>query len=234
MLHAARHELLVPATVIAEVGYFLAREAGARVESLFPTVLADGDFAPVDLTSADYAQIADLVNTYESLPLGTTGASVVAIARRLGLTDVATQFDHRAVGSLVIVGLDVLPEDLFLVVLHPLVLQLLLSVPLIDRWGVLQDEGGTVAIPDALTVPRPDHRFVVGPPGAGEGARGSCRRSALAVPPEVMRGLMLGGTDREQRFTARPPPVPADPHAPTVSHGPLDIPTFPAKRTVPG
>jgi len=68
VLHTARHELLVPATVIAEVGYFLAREADARVESLFPTVLADGDFAPVDLTSADYAQIADLVNTYESLP----------------------------------------------------------------------------------------------------------------------------------------------------------------------
>ena len=39
------------------------------MESLFPTVLADGDFAPVDLTSADYAQIADLVNTYESIPL---------------------------------------------------------------------------------------------------------------------------------------------------------------------
>jgi predicted nucleic acid-binding protein len=49
---------------------------------------------PVDLTSADYAQIADLVNTYESLPLGTTDASVVAIAERLGLTDVAT-LDRR-------------------------------------------------------------------------------------------------------------------------------------------
>ena len=82
VLHTARHELLVPATVIAEVGYFLAREAGARVESLFPTVLADGDFAPVDLTSAGYAQIADLVNTYESLPLGTTDASVVATAKQ--------------------------------------------------------------------------------------------------------------------------------------------------------
>ena len=94
VLHAARHELPAPATVIAEVGYFLAREAGARVESLFPTVLADGDFAPVDLTSADYAQIADLVNTYESLALGTTDAWVVAIAERLGLTDVAT-LDRR-------------------------------------------------------------------------------------------------------------------------------------------
>ena len=86
-LHAARRELLVPATVVAEVGYLLAREAGARVESLFLRSLADGDFTPVDLTSADYARMADLVNAYESIPLGTTDASVVAIAERLGLTD---------------------------------------------------------------------------------------------------------------------------------------------------
>ena len=80
----------MPATVVAEVGYLLAREAGARVESLFLQSLADGDFTPDDLTSADFARMADLVNTYESLPLGTTDASVVAVAERLGLTDVAT------------------------------------------------------------------------------------------------------------------------------------------------
>ena len=93
-LHAARRELLVPATVVAEVGYLLAREAGARVESLFLRSLADGDFTPVDLSSADYTRMAGLVSAYESLPLGTTDASVVAIAERLGLTDVAT-LDRR-------------------------------------------------------------------------------------------------------------------------------------------
>jgi len=93
-LHAARRDLLVPATVVAEVGYLLAREAGARVESLFLRSLADGDFTAVDLTSADCARMADLVMTYESLPLGTTDASVVAVAERLGLTDVAT-LDRR-------------------------------------------------------------------------------------------------------------------------------------------
>jgi uncharacterized protein len=45
-------------------------------------------------TTADYARMADLVNTYESLPLGTTDASVVARAERLGLTEVAT-LDRR-------------------------------------------------------------------------------------------------------------------------------------------
>jgi uncharacterized protein len=89
-LHAARRELLVPATVVAEVGYLLAREAGARVESSFLRSLADGDFTPVDLASADYARMADLVTAYESLQLGTTDASVVAIAERLDLTEVAT------------------------------------------------------------------------------------------------------------------------------------------------
>ena len=34
-MHLAGRDLLVPATVAAEVGYLLAREAGARVEALF-------------------------------------------------------------------------------------------------------------------------------------------------------------------------------------------------------
>ena len=44
---AARSELLVPVTVVAEVGYLLDREAGPRVESLFLRSLADGDFSIV-------------------------------------------------------------------------------------------------------------------------------------------------------------------------------------------
>jgi predicted nucleic acid-binding protein len=46
-LHLARRSLLVPGTVVAEVGYLLARNAGSRVESLFLQALADGDFQPV-------------------------------------------------------------------------------------------------------------------------------------------------------------------------------------------
>jgi predicted nucleic acid-binding protein len=93
-LHAAGTGLLVPATVVAEVGYLLAREAGPRVESLFLRSLADGDFLTVELTAADYARMADLVVTYGNLPLGTTDASVLALAERLNLTDVAT-LDRR-------------------------------------------------------------------------------------------------------------------------------------------
>jgi len=39
------------------------------------------------LTSTDYARIADLVNTYEHLPLGVTDASDISIAEPLGLTE---------------------------------------------------------------------------------------------------------------------------------------------------
>lgn len=93
-LHEAGTEVLVPATVVAEVGYLLSREAGSRVESLFLRSLADGDFSTVDLTPEDYERMADLVTTYGSLPLGTTDASVIALAERFRVTEVAT-LDRR-------------------------------------------------------------------------------------------------------------------------------------------
>jgi uncharacterized protein len=93
-LHASGSELLIPVTVVAEVGYLLDREAGPRVESLFLRSLADGDFTTVDLTTADYARMSELVVKYGTLPLGTTDASVVAVAERLKLTEIAT-LDQR-------------------------------------------------------------------------------------------------------------------------------------------
>jgi predicted nucleic acid-binding protein len=93
-LHRDRRKLLVPATVVAEVGYLLNREAGPAVESLFLRSIAAGDFTATDLTTEDYGRMADLVAQYGSLPLGTTDASVVAISERLKVTDIAT-LDRR-------------------------------------------------------------------------------------------------------------------------------------------
>ena len=86
--------ILVPAPVVAEVGYLLARKGGARVEAQFLTSLADGGFWPVELTADDYRRAADLVLTYEDLPLGTTDATVIALCERLGLSEVVT-LDRR-------------------------------------------------------------------------------------------------------------------------------------------
>ena len=80
--------------VVAEVGYLLNRDAGAEVEALFLTALADGDFTPVELVAVDYRRAAELVTTYGDLPLGTTDATVIALSERLGVGEVAT-LDHR-------------------------------------------------------------------------------------------------------------------------------------------
>lgn len=56
--------------------------------------LADGTLWPVELTADDYGRAAGLVMTYESLPLGTTDATVIALCERLGPSEVAT-LDRR-------------------------------------------------------------------------------------------------------------------------------------------
>lgn len=58
-LHLAGRRILVPGPVVAEVGYLLAREGGARVEAQFLTSLADGTLWPVELTAEDYRRAAE-------------------------------------------------------------------------------------------------------------------------------------------------------------------------------
>ncbi|MFG1928071.1 type II toxin-antitoxin system VapC family toxin [Cryptosporangium sp. NPDC048952] len=89
-MHLAGRRLLVPGTVVAEVGYLLARESGPRTEAIFLRSMAEGDFEIVDLTSTDYRRMAELVVQYGDLPLGTTDASVIALTERFGLAEVAT------------------------------------------------------------------------------------------------------------------------------------------------
>jgi predicted nucleic acid-binding protein len=89
-LHLAGRALFVPGTVVAEVGYLLNRKAGPRAEALFLRSMAEGTFGSTDLTIADFARMTDLVTQYGDLPLGTTDASVIAVAERLGVTEIAT------------------------------------------------------------------------------------------------------------------------------------------------
>ncbi len=70
--------MLVPAPVVTEVGYLLGREAGAHVVPMFLHGMANGDLVHVELASADYARMADLVERYGDLPLGTTDAAPIA------------------------------------------------------------------------------------------------------------------------------------------------------------
>lgn len=93
-LHLARRPILVPAPVVAEVGYLLARASGPRIESAFLRSIAQQTIIIVDLELADYERMAELVDTYADFPLGTTDAAVIAVAERFRIGEIAT-LDHR-------------------------------------------------------------------------------------------------------------------------------------------
>ncbi|TIC89101.1 PIN domain-containing protein [Nocardioides sp. GY 10113] len=93
-LHMSGEEILLPATVMAEVCYWLNAHGGPEVEAAFLDAVAEGTFTLVDLTTADVERMASLVRAYASFPLGGTDASVAAVAERLGVYEIAT-FDRR-------------------------------------------------------------------------------------------------------------------------------------------
>lgn len=110
----AGRRLLVPQTVVAEVGYMLAAWVSTEVEAMFLDAVAAEDFEVVNLTSADFARMAELVRGYDDLPLGTTDASVIALAERLAVREIAT-LDRRhftAVRPRHIDAFTLLPETL--------------------------------------------------------------------------------------------------------------------------
>lgn len=84
----------MPAPVVAEVGYLLGAKAGPKTDAAFLRSLSEGDFVVEALTAEDYTRMANLVEKYGDLPLGTTDAAVVATAERLRCTEVAT-LDRR-------------------------------------------------------------------------------------------------------------------------------------------
>jgi len=63
-------------------------------ETAFLRALADNDFEPIELTHTDYVRMAELNARYEDLPLGATDASVITLAERLDISEVAT-LDRR-------------------------------------------------------------------------------------------------------------------------------------------
>ncbi|GAA1501576.1 type II toxin-antitoxin system VapC family toxin [Nocardioides humi] len=93
-LHLAGRRLLLPQTVMAEVGYMLEVKVGTFAEVAFLDSVANGSFELVALTQSDIARVAELVSRYDDLPLGTTDASAIALAERLGVDEIAT-LDHR-------------------------------------------------------------------------------------------------------------------------------------------
>lgn len=89
-LHLARRRLLLPTTVLSEVGHLLGRDLGLHAEARFLRALSAGDFELVNIVDQDVERMATLVEHYADSGLDTTDASVVAIAERLRITEIAT------------------------------------------------------------------------------------------------------------------------------------------------
>jgi uncharacterized protein len=92
LLESATGPLLVPTTVIVEVCWLL--EERPDIEAAFLASIAAGEFEHVTITTPDQARMAELVPAHADLPPGAVDASVIAVAERLSLTDVAT-LDRR-------------------------------------------------------------------------------------------------------------------------------------------
>jgi predicted nucleic acid-binding protein len=86
--------LLVPPTVVAEVCYMLHTWGGPGAEVAFLRSFRNDWLQLAKLTTDDLARMADLAEQYADLGLGGTDASVIAMAERLGIREVAT-LDRR-------------------------------------------------------------------------------------------------------------------------------------------
>ena len=89
-----RGDLLISPYVAHEVSYLVERDMGPKVESAFIRSLARGELIQMELIPADLGRIAELIDTYADFPLGAADASVIALAERFGLSEIAT-LDHR-------------------------------------------------------------------------------------------------------------------------------------------
>lgn len=74
---------LVPAWILAEVGYFAEERLGAKVVDAFLADLETSAYA-FECGDRDVPRIRELVQRYADLPLGVADAAVVACAERNG------------------------------------------------------------------------------------------------------------------------------------------------------
>jgi predicted nucleic acid-binding protein len=80
---ASRGPYLMPAGILAEIGYLTIRRAGRRELNLLLDDLVSGALT-YDSGDRDLARVRELVERYSDLPLGVADAAVVACAERNG------------------------------------------------------------------------------------------------------------------------------------------------------
>ena len=94
LLASRTDELLVTPYVVTEACYLVGKYVGAEAEINLVEAIVAGDLTQLDIVAADLSRMAELMRRHRGFPLGVTDASVVAVAERLKITEVAT-LDRR-------------------------------------------------------------------------------------------------------------------------------------------
>jgi predicted nucleic acid-binding protein len=85
-----RTEMIVPAPVVVETAWLIARELGNAAEARFVGAAGRGEFHIVDLTPGDYRRASEILDQYRDNSFGLVDVCVMAVAERLGATTIAT------------------------------------------------------------------------------------------------------------------------------------------------
>ncbi|MFR9753288.1 type II toxin-antitoxin system VapC family toxin [Nocardia sp. 004] len=102
-------EFVITPYVVAEVTYLLQKYAGAQAEIQFMEAVRDGVFRE-EFVAADTSRIIELMKQFASFPLGAADASLIAIAERLDVRDIASADGHfRAIRTAGLEYVNVLP-----------------------------------------------------------------------------------------------------------------------------
>jgi predicted nucleic acid-binding protein len=86
----ARERVVVPSSVLPVTALMVSKRLGARAEAAFIRSVVDGEIPLEPVEQADVSRAAELIGTYQQLPLGFLEASLVAVAERLGSTSILT------------------------------------------------------------------------------------------------------------------------------------------------
>ncbi len=86
--------LLVPITVLPEVDFLVASRVGVMGELAVLRDVVAGGFRLEQVTVADVARCAELIEQYADSDIGFVDASIVAVAERLAVTQILT-LDRR-------------------------------------------------------------------------------------------------------------------------------------------
>lgn len=94
MVEDVAEDLVVPATVLVEVDYWVLKLLGADTWAIFVEDMVHGAYRLEQVVEADLQRAAQLERAYADLDLGFVDASVIAVCERLGEPKVAT-LDRR-------------------------------------------------------------------------------------------------------------------------------------------